>query len=223
MKSFVDKLNLKSSELRFLGLVALVVFAMLNVWLVWPHFYEWATAKDEIAKSRKKLKDWQVRIERRPQQEEVLRRLEKQGPTALMEGQAGNLLASIEAHMRMNNIIDRGKRVFVNQNAPTNQFFEEFAYTVNIAATNEALINFLLDLASPNSMIRVREMKLDRDAATGGTLLAGSLRIVASYAKKPPAPAPAAAPPTPGARSTITKAATNSIGISRSNAPGRRS
>ena len=93
MKSFVDKLNLKSSELRFLGLVALVVFAMLNVWLVWPHFYEWATAKDEIAKSRKKLKDWQVRIERRPQQEEVLRRLEKQGPTALMEGQAPNLVS----------------------------------------------------------------------------------------------------------------------------------
>ena len=226
MKSFVDKLNLKSSELRFLGFVAFVVFALLNVWLVWPHFSEWTTVQGEIGKARKQLKDWQAKVDRRSQQMAVMERLEKQGPPPLVEGQAGNLLASIQSHLRMNNVIERSSRQAPpNPNAPTNQFFEEYGYTFTIGATNEALINLLMDLASPNSMIRVREMKLDRDNTMGGTLLSGQLRIVGSYVKKAPTPPPATTPPTLASKAATNRGATNrgaTNPVSKAAAPTRK-
>ena len=223
MKSFVDKLNLKSSELRFLGFVALVVFAVLNIWLVWPHFYEWNTVQSDIVRTRKLLKEWQTKVERKPQLDARLRQLEKQGPTMLMAGQEGTLLSSIQTYERMNGVIDRASKATPkNPNAATNQFFEELGYQITISVDDDQLVNFLTDLASTNSMIRVREMKLDRDIATGGSRLVGTLKVVASYLKQPAAPPPAAVQPKPIAPSGgAAKPATNVVG--KTNSVGRKS
>ena len=224
MKTFIDKLNLKSNELRFLGFVALVLFVVINIWLVWPHFSEWTKVKNEIAKANRQLQEWQKKVALLPQKNEALRKLQTQGPTALVEGQAADLLTSIQTHEQLNNVIDRGIKPAINANAPTNQFFEEFAYNININVGNEELIKFLTSLATTNSMIRVREMEIHKDAGTGGSRLAGTLKLVASYQKKPAAAPPVPAPATKTAPSkpfTPTKAVTNPVG--KAVVPGKKS
>lgn len=70
----------------------------------------------------------------------------------------------------------------------TNQFFEEKTQNVRIEAGNDGLVNFLVSLASTNSLIRVQEMSLQ--PAPNGFRLSGNLTLVASYQRKPP-PKPA--------------------------------
>jgi type II secretory pathway component PulM len=59
MTKFLDKLNLRPGERRLVVVVAIVVFLVLNVWLVWPSFGEWGRTEQRITDARKKVRQFQ--------------------------------------------------------------------------------------------------------------------------------------------------------------------
>ena len=52
MTQFLDQLNLRPNERRVVVVVGLVLFIMLNLWLVRPRFHDWGMYKGELQKSR---------------------------------------------------------------------------------------------------------------------------------------------------------------------------
>ena len=66
-------------------------------------------------------------------------------------------------------------------------FFVEQVQNINVTANDEQLVDFLYKLGSDASMIRVRDLELQPDAAHQH--LTANIRLVASYQKSPAAPA----------------------------------
>jgi hypothetical protein len=71
-------------------------------------------------------------------------------------------------------------------------FFIEQLQNINVVATDQQLVDFLYKLGSGASMIRVRDLELQPDGPRQH--LNANIQLVASYQKKPAAPAGAAAP-----------------------------
>ena len=66
MTSFLDKLNLRPNERRMVVIVALVVFVVLNIWFVWPHFGDWKLVQARVKKAEATLAAYQTEIARQP-------------------------------------------------------------------------------------------------------------------------------------------------------------
>jgi len=106
----------------------------------------------------------------------------------------------------------------------TNEFFLEQMQTINVQSGEQPLVDFLFNLGSGNSLIRVRDLVLHPDPQTRQQL-SGAVKLVASYQKNPsksagpaprtssprlagtptsttrsttPAPPPSSSPPQPG-------------------------
>jgi Tfp pilus assembly protein PilO len=85
------------------------------------------------------------------------------------------------------------------QTVRTNQFFLELAEQVSVEAGEAQLVDFLFNLGSGNSLIRVRDLALHPNPPRQA--LSGNVKLVASYQKNPPKKAaPATSPPTPRAK-----------------------
>ena len=66
----------------------------------------------------------------------------------------------------------------------TNEFFLEQTQTINVQSSEQPLVDFLFNLGSGNSLIRVRDLVLHPDPQTRQQL-AGAIKLVASYQKNP--------------------------------------
>jgi hypothetical protein len=184
MKNLVQRLNLRSQELRLVVFVGVLVFVLLNMWMVWPHFKDWNRYQAELEKARRALASYRSEIALMPQHTQKLQTLEGQGTSILEEEQAARLISTIYAQASQ-------KRVMVGGVQPrpkttttkTNAFFEEQAVSVTLNPTGDKeLVDYLLALGADDSMIRVQEMTLRPDPTQ--TKLMGSLLLVASYQKK---------------------------------------
>jgi hypothetical protein len=65
----------------------------------------------------------------------------------------------------------------------TNQFFLEQSQTITVQSGEQQLVDFLFNLGSGNSLIRVRDLGLHPDAPH--QQLAATIRLVASFQKNP--------------------------------------
>ena len=82
MTSILDKLNLSPQERRLVVVVAIVVFVVLNIWLIWPEFgsvNRWNNRRQAAEANLKKFKD---EIAKKTVYERQLRELESQGASA---------------------------------------------------------------------------------------------------------------------------------------------
>lgn len=185
MSSLLDQLNLRPQERRLVVAVAAVVFIILNVWLVWPHFDDWRRVIAERDRAERTAIAYKKEIEKIPEYEAQLRELESDETYVIPQEQELNLALAVQNLSRV-----AGLHVPVSTPRPnlnkgkTNQFFEEQALEIQISSGNEELIQFLVSLASTNSLIRVQNLNLKPGA--GGTRLDGRMTLVASYQKKPP-------------------------------------
>jgi hypothetical protein len=91
----------------------------------------------------------------------------------------------------------------------TNEFFLEQTQTINVQSGEQPLVDFLFNLGSGNSLIRVRDLVLHPDAQTRQQL-AGAIKLVASYQKNPSKAA------VPGSRTGSTRTAGTPSATSRS-------
>jgi Tfp pilus assembly protein PilO len=226
MSSFLDKLNLRPQERRLVVFVAVVLFAILNVWLVWPHFTDWQAIQNQREKTKKTLETYQKEIARTAHHQSKMKELESEGSSVVGEGQELDLLLTVQNQARLTGLAITSTDPRAKSNTGiTNQFFEEQSLNIRINTGTEELVNFLVSVAQTNSLIRVQDMNLQ--PAAGGTRLDGGIMLVASYQKKAPAPPPVASVPPKvaaatkpaAAKTNATNAGTNAVLPTRKKLP----
>jgi hypothetical protein len=172
--------NLRPFEKRVLVGVATMLFAVFNLWFVLPHF-------SDLGKMRQRLKDAQSALEARkaaiaqiPTVQMQVNKLQREGQDVPAEEQALQFARRItDEQMRSGVTPQGGGKIFTQ----TNLYFLEQSTTVNIEGNEQQLIDFLFNLGSGNSMIRVRDMNLHPDQSR--QKLAANVKLVESYQKKP--------------------------------------
>jgi len=210
MTSLFDKLNLRPNERRLVIIVAIVVFFILNWIFVWPHFSDWGKIKSRRTQAEDLLRRYRAEADNTLRYQKMMDDLEKAGATVASEEQALKLANTVQNQAALSGVqMNRYDSVRQSGSSKPNQFFEEQSGIMSIVADEKALIDFLYNLGSGGSLIRVRSMTLSPEMPNRYKLQ-GNLTLVASYAKKaPPKVTAPAATTTATARSTnaATKAA----------------
>lgn len=177
MKKFFARLN--SMERRFVVGVLVVVFVVLNAMFVWPRFSDWGRMQARIAKARKTAKVFQAEIAEEPKYKKQVTAMESEGLAVPPEDQSIDFLRTIQSQAAQSGVTILGN---ARQASRTNQFFLEQAQSISVQAGEEQLVDFLYNLGSGNSLIRVRELSLRPDPPR--QQLAANIKLVASYQKK---------------------------------------
>ncbi|MGA9451934.1 MAG: hypothetical protein WBW41_11410 [Verrucomicrobiia bacterium] len=183
MKKYFSQLRPLERRLAVGGFVALIV--VLNWWLVWPHFSDWGNLKNRLKTANDKLKLYQAAVAQIPDYQAKVKAFESQGEFVAPDDQAINFTRAIQSQSAASrvNIINTSRQLTRTNDA----FFVEQIQNINVTATDDQLVDFLYKLGSGASMIRVRDLELQPDAAHQH--LTANIRLVASYQKSPTAPA----------------------------------
>ena len=204
--NFFDKLNLRPQERRLVVIVGLVVFFVLNLWLVWPKFGAWGTEKKRKKDLEETLVRFQAEIDKTRIYKKQLDDLEHQGQSVQSEEQAADLQKVVYSQAALIGIFpSRYEPGTKSSGGRTNQFFEEQSGVITVSTEEKPLVDFLYNLGAGSSLIRVRSMTLNPDPTR--MKLAGTITLVASYQKKAPPKLP---PPV---------AKTNAAPVRTTNAP----
>ncbi len=213
MSNVFDKLNLAPAERRLVVIVGIVVFIVLNFWLVIPQFGDWAKNEQRTKDARTKLQSYKTEIAKEPVYKKELGELEKQGGYVATEEAALRLSQEVDSQAALSGVTITAITPQQQQGAggKTNAFFQETAVTVNINSSEKELIEFLFRLADKDMLIRARSMQLSPDPSR--MRLQGPIRLVKSFQRRPPLktataaaakPAPSAAKPAVAAPTVTT-------------------
>ena len=196
MIRWLDQLNLRPQEKRLVVIAAAILFVVLNLWFVWPHFKDVGRTRAQIAGHVKTLQRYHSELALTNELQQRLTALEQQGNAVLPEERYNTLMTTVQNKARECGINSRNLTPTTKaQRGQTNEFFEERTLTLDMSPTGpEELIRFLESVANDELVIRVRELDLRPDPSQ--TRLQGSMKLVASFQKNPPVKpvAPAAAP-----------------------------
>lgn len=178
MRSYLDKLT--PNERRLIVFVGVVVFAVLNIWFVWPHFGDFRRAKARLYRAQDTLNRYKLEVSKLPEFEKRVREIEKDSSSAAKEDQSVELLRAVQSTAGRCgvNIMNVGKVA-----TKTNDFFLEQSMGITVQAREEQLVKFLYELGTSDSIIRVRALSLRPDAAR--MQLGGNVTLVASHQRKP--------------------------------------
>jgi Tfp pilus assembly protein PilO len=193
MSSTVAKLNLRPQERRLVAVVALVIFVVVNVVWVWPHFGDWTVFRIKQERARRTYDTYLREIGRTNSYVFKLRELESMGSSVVPDEQELDLVRRVDTEARSKGLYVMNLAPRQSATTQTNRFFEEQDVQLHATSDNEQLINFLVGLASTNSLIRVKDMMLKPADATV-TKLDEAITLVASYQRKTPAKVQTAAP-----------------------------
>ncbi len=198
MTSLFDKLNLAPAERRLVVIVGIVVFVVLNFWLVFPEFGEWAKNEQRMRDAESKRKTFADEIAKKTAYEVELKELQKQGSEVATEEAALRLSQEINSQAALSGVTITSISPIGRQGGggKTNSFFDEASVTVNINTSEKELIEFLYRLADKDLLIRAKSMNLSPDPSR--QRLQGLLVLVKSFQRRPPPKAaPIAAKPAP--------------------------
>ena len=191
MTNPLDKLNLRPFERRIVVGVGVLLFLVVNIWLVWPHFSDWGKTKNDLEDLRLRLVKYNTAIGQKGEFTRKVKLLEAEGLTVSQQDQANQFLRAVQNQASISGVS------LISNARPstrTNEFFLEQLQTIRIAAREEQLVDFLYQLGSGDSMIRARSLSLRPNAPR--QQLEGNIDLVASYQKnlatKAVKPAPAA-------------------------------
>jgi len=221
MNSILDKLNLRPQERRLVVIVGLVVFVVLNIWMVWPQFGEVAVWEQRKRDAEKKLKTFKDELSRKPQYDKQLKDLESQGVYVASEEQALSLMKDAQSEALLANL--KATRYDPSQRSVstrTNAFFDEQTLVIIVDTGEKELVDFLYNMGARNSLIRVRAMSLRPDPTR--MRLQGEITLVESFQKKKPTVAAtmlSSKPATPAAKTTNTPPKTASPKATNQPAP----
>lgn len=201
MTSLFDKLNLAPAERRLVVIVGIVVFVVLNFWLVIPEFGEWGKNEERIRAAEIKRKMFSDEIAKKTAYEKEIRELQQQsGGEVATEEAALRLSQEVNSQAALSGVTITSITPLQRQGATgkTNSFFDEASVTVNINTSEKELIEFLYRLADKDLLIRAKSMQLSPDPSR--QRLQGPITLVKSFQRRPPPkPAPIAAKPAPAA------------------------
>jgi hypothetical protein len=185
--------NLRPFEKRVLVGVAALFFVVLNYLFVFPYLKERDRVEDRYFQANRKLGLYQTEVSQTNSYAREVRRLESEGLEVPLEDQARHFANTINVQAGQSGvqIISYGKTSFT-----TNQFFIELSQTISAQSPEEPLVDFLYNLGSGNSLIRVRDLNLRPDPAR--QQIVATITLVASYQKQAAAKPASATPPTKG-------------------------
>jgi hypothetical protein len=159
---------------------------VLNWVFIWPHFSDWGNLQRRGDGARRKLKLYQTTISQSSNYAAVVKKFESQGEFVTPEDQAINMMRVIQSQSSQSGV---GIANYSRSTTHTNEFFSEQVQNINVVATDSQLVDFLYKLGNDASMVRVRDLELQPDAAR--LHLNGNIQLIASYQKNLTAPAPA--------------------------------
>ena len=221
MSNVFDKLNLAPAERRLVVIVGIVVFVVLNFWLVIPQFGDWAKNEQRTKDARSKLQSYQTEIAKESAYKKELGELEKQGGYVATEEAALRLSQEVNSQAALSGVTITAITPQQQQGTggKTNAFFQETSVTVNINSSEKELIEFLFRLADKDMLIRARSMQLSPDPSR--MRLQGPIRLVKSFQRRPPVKAAttAAAKPAPPAAKPAATAVTTPKPVTPAPAP----
>jgi Tfp pilus assembly protein PilO len=190
--SYLDRLNLRPFEKRLVVGVAVVLFVVLNAWFVVPHFSDLSEAQKRRADALDKLKRWQSEIDQVQKYQAGINKFIKEGQEVPVEDQQNTFARAIQDQQARSGV---GIQSFGRTTTTTNQFFLELTQLIRVQSGEAQLVDFLYNLGSGNSLIRVRDLQLSPDAPARQQL-GGTVKLVASYQKNLPKRAAPATPST---------------------------
>ena len=210
--------RLTSLERRFLVGVVVIVFLVLNLLFVWPRFGDWSNAKKRLENARQTLAAFQAEIQQKTNYQAQVTSMEDEGERVLPEDQTIEFLRTINAQALQSGVNIVGT---ARQTGQTNQFFLEQAQSITVQSGEKQLLDFLYNLSSRSSMIRVSGLSVHPDPPR--LQLSANITLVASYQKKsaaraaaPKAAAASSAPPSNPAPATTNAATAKSATPPRS-------
>ena len=185
MKKYFDQL--RPTERRLVVGVLVILFIVLNWFYIVPHFSDLSALHGRSDKAKLTLKRWQTAIAEKPELEKQVKQFESEGQFVALEDQGINFLRTIQLQATASGITS------MNPSRPithTNDiFFIEQVQNVNLTATDDQLVDFLVNLSTNAAMIRVRDLELQPDQSRQH--LIANVKLVANYQKNPPAAASA--------------------------------
>ena len=207
MKSVFAKMNLTPQEQRLVVAIALVVFVVLNVWFIWPHFKDLSRLKKQQQNLQADLARYKRLIDQAPVFKRDLEKLQKMGVELPTESMVLELVKTVMAQAALSGVTINNYTPVQSAAFQTNQYFEERTLQISVNTGEKELVDFLYGLSSGGSLIRVKSMSLLPDQPR--MRLTGNISLVASYQRqtplKPVTPAPVAA----GKTGAVVSAKTN--------------
>jgi hypothetical protein len=199
MTGYLDRLNLRPFEKRLVVGVGVVLFLVLNAWFVVPHFSDLSDAQDRRAKALKKLDEWQAEINQAPKYQAGINKFIKEGQEVPLDDQQNQFARAIQNQQAQSGV---GIPNFGRTTTKTNQFFLELTQQISVQSGEAQLVDFLYNLGSGDSLIRVRDLTLKPDMAR--QQLSGNVKLVASYQKSQPKKSAPATGPSKANSKTLT-------------------
>jgi hypothetical protein len=178
MKGYWDQL--RPLEKRLVVGVGTVLFIVLNAWFVWPHFSDWDRVKMRMAKAEETLNMFQTNVAQKSVIQAKVTKLSATGADVALEDQGTHLENTILSEQAKLGISPGPSGRITPK--PT-QFFVELSKNLSVQCREQQLVDFLYNLGTGNSMIRVRSLTLRADPSH--QQLAANITFVASYQKKP--------------------------------------
>ncbi len=202
MTGWFDRLNLQPQERRLVLGAIVVVALVLNYWVVWPFFQDWPKVNRELEEVYRVKARYTTETSKTNQYAKRLLSLRSMGAQVAAEDAPTRLQVTIlttanTTGVQVNRLIPVTQPARVGANNRTNQFFEEYQVTVDVISGEQELVDFLYQLGSGDSMVRVRDvnnLRLDPSQ----TKLSCSLTLVASFPRRTPVAAPPPRKPLPG-------------------------
>jgi Tfp pilus assembly protein PilO len=183
-KGLFDQLNLTTQERRLVVIGGAVLFLVLNLWFIWPHFDELSTVRAQLQQTELTLQRYQNEIAQQPEYEKRRTELKELGAQVLEEDPSTTFSSYIITQAKRSGVRQTNlKEIKRTATDDESEFFEEKVMSINInSASPEDLVDFLMAIASSDLAIRVRELDLQRDR-TGTKLSASKVELVASFQK----------------------------------------
>jgi Tfp pilus assembly protein PilO len=206
MNKLFDRLNLRPQERRLVVIVAIVVFVVINFWLVIPMFGEFGKNQQRMNDAQKNVDRYQAEISKKQLYQKQLNDLQAQGSSIPSEEAALRLYQEVNSQANLTGLgytsisqVQRGG----GSGGKTNAFFDETSVTVSVRTGEKELIDFLNRLTDKDMMIRAKSMNVSPELP-GRNSLQGSITLVKSFQRKPPVAAKG-----PGPAATRAAAKTN--------------
>ena len=223
MKEYFARLN--PMERRFVVVVGLLLFLVVNLVWVRPHFSDWGATKARLEQARSTLKLFEAGINQIPALQEQVHSLESEDASVPAQEHSVEFLRTIQDQAGRSHVTIRD---YGHQTTKTNQFFIDQLLTITVEAGEQQLVDFLYQLGSGNSLIRVQSFLLNPNQPR--QLLEARIGLLASYQRAmvvarpatlsikpsaaPKTPAPAAKTPPPQQKPATVKplpAKTNAV------------
>jgi hypothetical protein len=181
MKGYWD--NLRPFEKRVVVGVGALFFVVLNFLFVIPHFSDLSAVQRRQDEAEVNLRKYNTEIQQIPTYKRLISAMESEGGASVAQEdqpfQFQNTV-NVQAGKSQVHLSSIGKIAY-----QTNQFFLELSQGISLQSEERHLVDFLYNLGSADSLIRVRDLSLRPDPPR--QQLVAQVKLIASYQKTAPA------------------------------------